>query len=75
MSVYSLHCPGYLCFFLLRRLRIVFMISSCSYIDHIFDLAQISSRNLDRVRKLKSSMTRLNARVQKVLHFQILVTT
>lgn len=27
---------------------------------------KISSRNLDRVRKLKSSMTRLNARVQKV---------
>ncbi|KAH1046661.1 hypothetical protein J1N35_037445 [Gossypium stocksii] len=28
--------------------------------------SQISSRNLDRVRKLKSSMTRLTARVQKV---------
>lgn len=27
---------------------------------------QISSRNLDRVRKLKSQMTRLTARVQKV---------
>lgn len=27
---------------------------------------QISSRNLDRVRKLKSAMTRLTARVQKV---------
>lgn len=29
-------------------------------------LLQISSRNLDRVRKLKSAMTRLTARVQKV---------
>ncbi|KAJ3673322.1 hypothetical protein LUZ60_006696 [Juncus effusus] len=28
--------------------------------------SKISSRNLDRVRKLKSAMTRLNARVQKV---------
>jgi len=28
---------------------------------------QISNRNLDRVRKLKSAMTRLTARVQKVL--------
>lgn len=30
---------------------------------------QISSRNLDRVRKLKSQMTRLTARVQKVSFF------
>ncbi|RRT57921.1 hypothetical protein GW17_00026074, partial [Ensete ventricosum] len=30
--------------------------------------AMISSRNLDRVRKLKSAMTRLTARVQKVNH-------
>lgn len=29
-------------------------------------IMQISSRNLDRVRKLKSAMTRLTARVQKV---------
>ncbi|KAG6524974.1 hypothetical protein ZIOFF_014919 [Zingiber officinale] len=28
--------------------------------------SKISSRNLDRVRKLKSAMTRLTARVQKV---------
>lgn len=41
----------------------------------MFHWIQISSRNLDRVRKLKSSMTRLNARVQKVLYFQILVLT
>lgn len=34
--------------------------------DFSFTNLQISSRNLDRVRKLKSAMTRLTSRVQKV---------
>lgn len=36
------------------------------YQAELFFTPQISSRNLDRVRKLKSGMTRLTARVQKV---------
>lgn len=34
---------------------------------------QISSRNLDRVRKLKSAMTRLTGRVQKVIKLILFV--
>jgi magnesium transporter len=36
--------------------------------------SKISSRNLDRVRKLKSAMTRLTARVQKVSRYLFLMT-
>ncbi|CAN6992171.1 unnamed protein product [Brassica oleracea var. botrytis] len=35
-------------------------------LDELTSQSQISSRNLERVRKLKSAMTRLTARVQKV---------
>ncbi|KAL6338623.1 hypothetical protein AAG906_021338 [Vitis piasezkii] len=44
----------------------------CSFLDartrswKLYNYVQISSRNLDRVRKLKSAMTRLTNRVQKV---------
>ncbi|KAK6286409.1 hypothetical protein POUND7_012588 [Theobroma cacao] len=48
------------------------LLSTCFVIDEFhagineFNYMQISSRNLDRVRKLKSAMTRLTNRVQKV---------
>ena len=42
---------------------------ACSYCITICKMCsmQINSRNLDRVRKFKSAMTRLTARVQKVI--------
>lgn len=42
-----------------------FILFNCYELLNYINL-QISSRNLDRVRKLKSAMTRLTARVQKV---------
>ena len=45
-------------------LTVLFLFSP--YLVALLLAPQISSRNLDRVRKLKSGMTRLTARVQKV---------
>lgn len=50
---------------------LVVFTSTPAYISMIY--VQISGRNLDHVRKLKSSMTRLTSRVQKVLCILVLL--
>jgi hypothetical protein len=59
--------------FMLDKVNFTLYAESCMYCLSLFWLShfpflngQVSSRNLDRVRKLKSAMTRLTARVQKV---------
>ncbi|KAJ6771698.1 MAGNESIUM TRANSPORTER MRS2-I [Salix koriyanagi] len=53
--------------FVLTRFWRILIYGGIEIVDICFGLVMvISSRNLDRVRKLKSAMTRLTARVQKV---------